>query len=375
MESACSNCGSCDFDSNAGHAVVCKSCGVVIDDAIIDGERDIFQANSKFHFYATKRKSNGLSSGLNTLDVLSSKYAVAPDLKEAAAILLKHIYSYKRFKTIKDVDVLAGCCLVHTLQNHDQHISLKSLCNDVQCSMKSAYKFSKLVKSHCAQQYATYKEGNSNSAISGENNDLDIKWIKTRIHQMFSDIELDIDKQELIKKAIALIKLGSACWLTTGRGMEGIIAAASFLCWKNMQAFEMNLKQFCTKLSMSYATVQCRASELKAMLTKLAQKIPSFTKKRVTGSNVLLFLDYILENSETLRNDLLDNEFTEEDINKKEYSEFRKIRSSTSKSTETPEEDNTNGLAEISDSEISSYIRSEREVQLKESLVKEYDIY
>lgn len=188
------------------------------------------------------------------------------------------------------------------------------------------------------------------------------------------------NKEELIKKTIALTKLASSCWLTDGRSLHNVIHACGYICWKSMNHDRQptSHERFCEDYSITYSKGGLRITEVRNLLVKLGQEIIKPVDVKVTKQNVHLYLNNILENSESLRNDLLQNEFTSDEIDKKEFSTFRKPVKKCKQTRNLPErekeidyKDDMNASdIEISDTEIASYIRSEEQIKVIMSLTK-----
>lgn len=301
--------------------------------------------------------------------MLSHKYSVSGHIKEKATDLLKKSYATKFFKHRAEIGVLAGCCLIHFMKQNNLYVTIVDLCKKLKCTKKIAFKYAKFLRAYLKKNPPVERVRSETEEMTFETK-LDFS---TRAFLESVKVE---NKDVLIKKTTALTKLAHACWLISGRSPEGVICACAFLCWKSMNPSCQNLsfKQFCMDFSIPYSKGLLRVAEIKNMLLKLGEKIPTLSKNYVTKKNVLFHLDYILDNSESLRNDLLPNEFTTEDVDKKEFSSFRKVFKKASKKKptlqmdKTYEDDMRASDIEISDTEISSYIRSDEQVKMIMSL-------
>ncbi|GBN59997.1 hypothetical protein AVEN_176186-1 [Araneus ventricosus] len=379
-ETPCQRCGEMDFEGQ-----VCRTCGAVADEFCFGSEFNVFGGDKMPKFVSwknNKKNSPGLDFGLAQLDVLCTKYGLSPDMKAETEDLLKRIYSSRSFARKQDVGILAGCCLIHIKQKHNQFISLNDISAKLNCPKKKVFKFSKVIKSFC-NDLKSSPETNCRElvTISEAANPINTsQMLESTVAKIFASV-VD-NKDEFISKTTALTKLACDCWLMSGRSPEGVITAAGYLCWKSINpgSKSLTLKQFCSDFSMPYSKSSPKVLEIKNMLLKLGKKIPSGSKNYVNGKNILFHLNYILENSVTLRNDLLTDTYKAEEIAKKEFSMYRKV-SSVAKETEVVSverrcdfQPNMNAPdVEISDSEIAKYIRSEKEVKLIKKLKEKYE--
>ncbi|CAL1293550.1 unnamed protein product [Larinioides sclopetarius] len=333
-------------------------------------------------FKNNKKNSPGLDFGMNQLEVLCTKYGLPSDMKVETEDLLKRIYSSKSFARKQDVGILAGCCLIHVKQKHNQFISLSDMSAKLNCPKKKVFKFSKVVKSFCSDSKSS-PEINCEELtdISETTNQISTSlMLESTVAKIFASVT--DNKDEFIRKTTALTKLACDCWLMSGRSPEGVITAAGYLCWKSINpgSKSLTLKQFCSDFSMPYSKSSPKVLEIKNMLLKLGKKIPSGSRNYVNEKNVLFHLNYILENSETLRNDLLTDTYKADEIAKKEFSMFRKVPT-VAKEVEVVSlerrcdiQPNMNAPdVEILDSEIAKYIRSEKEVKLIKKLKEKYE--
>ncbi|GFS71081.1 uncharacterized protein NPIL_144011 [Nephila pilipes] len=379
MASICLNCGESAFVVNAQEEQVCEACGTIVEDIQFGSEYNVYGTKNKPKLITSNKKQNsaGLSYGMNILENLSKTYMLSSDQKDEASSLLKDIHSKKSFARKQDVGVLAGCCLIHVLQKCNRFVSLTDICSKLQCPMKKAYKFSKVVKS-CTTTMKMDPVSNCDGAnVSNENNLEPSVILQSLIQELLSSFE--DRKEELITKTTSLVKLAYSCWIAPGRSPEGIISAAAYLCWKSMHPKQsMALSQFCSNFSLPYSKAKIRVGDLKGMLLKLGKKIPLFYKNSINEKNYLYHLNYILKNSEILRYDLLTKEFTEEEIDKKEFSMYRGVQITTVNNELVEKEGDFNPNecvdVEISDADISPYIRSEKEVDFIKKLKKKFDV-
>ncbi|GFW73946.1 transcription factor IIIB 50 kDa subunit [Trichonephila clavipes] len=381
MASVCQNCGESAFEVNAQEEQVCEACGTIVEDIHFGNEYNVYGSKTKPRLITSNKKQNsaGLTYGMNVLENLSKTYMLTSDKKNDASSLLKDIHSKKSFARKQDVGVLAGCCLIHVLQKQHRFISLTDLCSKLQCPKKKAFKFSKIVKSYCSSDTADSSNCDGVN-VSEEPSSLEPTVIlESLINQLLSSFEHK--KDELISKTTALVKLAYSCWIASGRSYEGVISAAAYLCWRSMHPRQsLSLNKFCSDFSLPYTKAKPRVGDLKNMLLKLGKKVPYFYKNSVNEKNYLFHLSYILKNSDILRYDLLTKEFTEEEINKKEFSMYRKVLPTTDKNeaVQVVKEEDFNPDkcedANISDAEISSYIRSKEEINCIKKLKEKFNV-
>ncbi|XP_035211062.1 transcription factor IIIB 50 kDa subunit-like [Stegodyphus dumicola] len=369
----CENCGEFAVDEDE---LVCKACGIVTDGNKFNPESNKFPkvfnqySTSRYHLKSSKykKKPENLVYGLDILKYLVREYSITPDVDNEIRELYNTAYSRRKCKCKEDVGVLAGCCLMQIQRKHGLFFSVQDLCGKLKCSKKKFYHILKFVKSFAGNENIESKHTSSEVDVNIE--------IPKHVKDMIPVLLIGIPEEErdiLIDKTTRLLKLAFSCWILTGRSPKGVIIAAAFLCWKSMHPSRKTfpLTKFCSMYSLSNSQATKRTSELKAALLKLAKNIPSYSENYVNEKNVTLHLDFILENSETLRNDLLTNEYLEEEINCKEYKSFRvqRIRPEREIGDNTQcDLDMRASDVEISDTEIESYLRSDEQVKLISSL-------
>ncbi|KAG8183160.1 hypothetical protein JTE90_029517 [Oedothorax gibbosus] len=371
------HCKHCRKDAIDEEDEVCHNCGVVSEGITIDNSYNKFSTETQatFQHYSKKKCTEGLGYGISMLDMLSLKYSVSGKIKSSASELLNNSYATRSFRRKADIGVLAGCCLIHYMKVNKIHVTIGDLCNKLNCTKKSVFKYSKFIKEYLNSQEECRDVKDIEPEEPVEVPMTFDEKVGYTVRSYLENVSVE-NKDVLVEKTIALTKLANSLWLISGRSTDAVICAASFLCWKSMNQRKQscNFQKFCKEFSLPYQKGMPRVKEIKDMLLKLGQNIPSFSKNYVNEKNVLFHLDYILQNSESLRNDLLPEEFTAEEVEKKEFSTFRKEFSRFSKteffpSAGTSYQDNMDASeVEISDTEISSYIRSDEQVEMMESL-------
>lgn len=363
---------------------VCESCGVVVEGIQLNNEISrtpytsiIPRTRNKFErcLKKTKPVPAALTHGLDCLKNLWHIFQIPQNREDEAANILKSAYKAKRFKRKEDFAVLAGCCL-YLFQKKHEFISLKEICAQLQCTRKKFSKMLNFLKSWASSKNidwsASGNEGwfsNGHLISDDEEEDIDLPTAAKYLIHVVCAKAPEAEKKLLLKKTGDLLKLANSCWLFTGRSPHSVVVACAFLCWKSMHLHQKrtSFSRFCSDFGIREPVAKVRIPELKELLLKLGRKIPSCTPNYVNESNLLFHLDTILDNSETFRNDLLADEFSEEAVNSKEFSTFRiPVKNPPRKIANTaityPEDMNASDI-EISDSEIESYIRKETQTQ------------
>ncbi|XP_015929400.1 transcription factor IIIB 50 kDa subunit [Parasteatoda tepidariorum] len=377
-------CKSCNEKAFDVEEQVCKACGIVCDDIQFGIECNKDLSFKPFQSTASRKpRAEALNHGIDAVDFLCHQFNITADVKMETLNLLKEIYASRRkvgksFKMKEDVGVLAGCCLLNIQRKHKLPVPINGFCSSLKCNKKKILKMTKVLQNYLIDNILSEEESEDyNQDISVVNSSVeDNESLESYTATLLSHAPEAI-KNELIQKTTTLAKLADSCWLLTGRSKLGVVSAAAYLCWKSMNPKnKLTLPGFCREYSLNVTKARSRVPELKDMLLKLGANIPSKTANYVTDKNIIFHLGYILENSESLRNDLLSDKFTTDAVNQKEFETFRDCYSKPKpvKLHVSSYADDMNASdIEISDTEIASYIRTDKQISLVQDLRNMYD--
>lgn len=374
MPKTCDHCGESAVEEDEQ---VCSSCGIVIDDITFGTEFTSFQrvrytplTRAGARILNKAKPKIGLTYGLSSLKNLCHVYSIPSETELELTEMLKNVYPSKRFKLKEDVGVLGGCCLFLLQRRNNQSIPINDICHQLDCTRRKFGYFLSFLKSWLAITHQNFllnpvEEGDGIFAQCQKKDRIADPDLPERAESLIPAVCIhasEEEKDKLMKKTVELVKLANSCWLFTGRSPHSVVVACAFLCWKSLNPHrkKSSFAKFCSALKIREPVAKLRIPEIKALLLKLGRKIPSYTKDYVNEDNFLFHLDTILENSETLRNDLLPDEFCQEEINCKEFDSFRfppkRIPRKIPESAVTYDSDMNASDIEISDSEIESYI-------------------
>lgn len=111
--------------------------------------------------------------------------------------------------------------------------------------------------------------------------------------------ELAENSKDLTKRTVALVELAADSWIVTGRRPVPIMMAATYLAWQSLKPnkyrLSFTLSKFCQIAKMkSLRPALKRITEIKEVLCKLANEIPWLTQT-VTPESVLQQVEDILK--------------------------------------------------------------------------------
>lgn len=307
------------------------------------------------------------------LDNLCHINNIPSRLKAEVTDLFKLIVSTRHFKQREDAGTTVACCLFLIQRRYKEAITITTLCKQAQCTKGKFSFFLKYLKSCLSsnEKFEQFAYILDNTAIECTEQDSEEKVADTieSLIRVVCDKAKNGEKAELMEKTAALVKLADSCWLLTGRSPRGVVVASAYLCWKSMHYSKSHIRKtsypkFCKELGIREPLARLRIPELQDLLVKLGKHIPSFCKNFVNEKNVFFHLNTILEQSESLRNELFPHEYTKEEVAAVEFSNFRYPPLNN-----TPRAESTTNVQydpdmhasdiEISDSEIELYLISD----------------
>lgn len=356
---------------------VCKSCGIVVEGVTLSSAecfvtKSVFTpfTKSEARLHQKKSKPIPLLHGLKVLDNLCHVNNIPSfsSLKAEITALFKLVISVRKFGVKEDAGAAVACCLFLLLRKDKQTIPINTLCKQVPCAKRKFSYYLKFLKSCLSgnEKFKQYSFILNYSAYDGIQKDEVPNIVPSLIHEVCEKAETE-EKAQLIDKTSALVKLAYSCWLYTGRSPRSIVVASAFLSWKSMLRMRKNISfsKFCETLEIREPIAKVRIPELKALLLKLGKMLPSRTENYVNENNLLFHLNTILENAESLRNDLLPDSHTYNEVEAAEFSNFRypsinrHPRKEASDAVHYDSDMNASDI-EIPDSEIESYLVSDK---------------
>lgn len=410
----CLACGSSNIVEDQLYAQshsVCADCGSVLTEGTL--ANDSFGGSDVSYSYTTQRSKKpcpNLRKGIQQLKALCRALNVKSEIEKSSIAYFDQLYNHQRFISVslKQKDILAGCCVLISCRMFNWPITMGTIAYLTYVNPESlgpVYKdalkvldvcvpplnYSDIIEAHC-QEY--------------------------KITSEHVPEELAANLRDLTKRALSLVELAAETWIVTGRRPVPVMMAATYLSWQSLRPTKLRqkitLEKFCqiAKVDKNRPAMK-RVSEMKRMLCKFGNGIPWKTQE-VTPNNVVQHVEDILN----YRFTLLRNALTSyEDSVKVELQQCNsKIipegKSSTAEESCTAESDpqahdpsvssdDTNwgkrvpfappcvvkvkkrkreqsnqmevtGNEEISDSEISLYIRTPQEVR---NIVKNQELF
>ncbi|XP_070539678.1 transcription factor IIIB 50 kDa subunit-like [Ptychodera flava] len=304
MSRKCPQCGegTVERDEHYSHdQVVCTSCGTVIEEQSFQSETGTLGTFAFFDGTAPSSKVNrsmrqdlsgliprGKLTGINHVTDLSKKLRVPPEVKEGAISHFKYAYdAYFRHHTTRRKFILSGCCLYVACRQQDYPVTIKDMCQLLDCSKPEFNAVLKLLSSELDIQ--------ASSASLMEVVDPTLKKYGLADHSF-------------IEKTKKLVELVESSWISCGRNAELAVLAAAYLIWKTTVGSTKRggtYTQFCKKHDMEVnQTALKRVSELESLLVKLAEKLPWVNKDVLNSKTVTKYLDDILSHRFTLESSI-----------------------------------------------------------------------
>ncbi|XP_054724504.1 transcription factor IIIB 50 kDa subunit-like isoform X2 [Uloborus diversus] len=377
----CEKCGEMDMEEDQ----ICHSCGFCVDEWTF--QTDVFlpkeQRKSSAHngfgpprlYLKNKKSKSGLQSpsfkyGMDVLENLCRIYTITKEQQTDIESLFQGAYFARNYRHRKAIEAMVGCCVNQVLNINNVSASLTDLCSKLKCDKKTFFRSKRYF-----DNWYTHRSVNETS--SGALSTPDRKFqelilptsVESHVYSLFINLN-DKDKPVLVEKTKQLVKLANACWLCEGRNPYNVVVACAFLCWKslNLGRRRTTFQEFYSELSLSGPSraskaYDARISEITNVLLKLGGKIPTYSNNSITKKNVLYYLDYILENFETLCNDLF-KVMSQEAMDQEKYTMFRNKPSKktlTAPPESIEEYDSDKEEEPLDDEEISSYLLTSKQ--------------
>lgn len=375
--------------------VVCADCGSVLSEGRLANDR--FGGSDVSFSYTTqqsKKPCPNLKKALQRLRAVCRVLRVSSEIEQLSRTYFDQAYNHERFiyVSLAKKEVLACCCVLISCRMFNWPITMGTIAylvdTDSDCLLP-VYQ-------------DTLKALNVSVPALSVRDVMEAHCQEYKITSAHVQEELACDINELTKRALALVELAAESWIVTGRRPVPIMMAATYLSWQSLQPTKlrqkMTLEKFCqiAKVDKNRRALK-RVSEIKEMLCKLGNEIPWETGK-ITPDNVVQQVDDILNHRFALLRNALKSYEDSPSIDLQQSDTKVKTESSTVKteqqahsvgdSCDEPnwgksvlfappcvvnpkkrkrEQSNqmeVTGDEEISDSEISSYIRTPQEVRI-----------
>ena len=386
MSKLCKSCGSKELEMNDG-CLVCTECGVInsSQNDFADDPVQQLTTNDKLFSKQTVHSSihNKLPTttparkfGIKLAETIAANYNFTGDMKKNLMLIYKKSMNHKTFFNCSKKEILAGVCSYVTMMNYDMPIAIEYICDAIGCD---GYEFGRIYNLFI-NAFPQHKP--------------QAKPIEELVPQIISDNHFDKEEiNQLEKRVIDIICLERVCWLVEGRSPILLINAASYLAWKSIKPndrFKVGFTEFCQLIGMQYVkTISERVKELTAAMIKLANQMPSvkYSSIKINKKNVVFYIDYIVKYPNSLiydlKNDIkngLDQSFSFENVEMANDNETiswmesfkqpnldRKRKHSVDSndvSLESEKGNDDDEDPEISDTEIESYLRLDKEVKM-----------
>uniref|UniRef100_A0A8C6SZ75 Transcription factor IIIB 50 kDa subunit n=1 Tax=Neogobius melanostomus TaxID=47308 RepID=A0A8C6SZ75_9GOBI len=401
----CRCCGSSNIvedDLYAQSQSVCADCGTVCSEGRL--ANDPVGGSVVSYSYTTqqsKKPCPNLIKGLHRVQALCRVLRLNSEIEKSSQTYFNQACNHESFIFVRltKKEALAGCCVLISCRMYNWPITAGTI----------AY----LVDTDPASLFRVYLEAVKTLNISVPAPSVsDVIEAHCQAYKITSEHvpeELAADTKELTKRALALVELAAESWIVTGRRPVPIMMAATYLSWQSLQPTKlrqkMTLEKFCqlAKVDKNRPATK-RVSEMKEMLCKLGNELPWKTRE-ITPHNVVQQVEDILNYRFALLRNALKSyadssnadppQFDIKEIPESEHSlktesctvETEQQAHSATDSCDEPnwgkrvlfappcvvnakkkkrEQSNqleVTGDEEISDSEISSYIRTPQEVR------------
>lgn len=385
-------CGSSNIvedDLYAQSQFVCADCGSVLSEGRL--ANDPFGGSDVSFGYTTqqpKKPCPNLKKALQRLRALCRVLRVNSEIEQSSRTYFDQAYNHERFihVSLTKKEVLAGCCLLISCRMFNWPVTMSTI----------AY----LIETDSDSVLPVYQEAlkalNVSVPALSVSDVMEAHCQEYKITSEHVPEELACDLKELTKRALALVELAAESWIVTGRRPVPIMMAATYLSWQSLQPTKlrqkMSLDKFCQIAKVDKnRTAAKRVSELKEMLCKLGNVIPWETQE-ITPNNVVQQVEDILNHRfALLRNALKSYEDSPgadlQDSDTKVKTELCTLETAPDscdepnwgkgvlfappcvvnpkkRKREQSNQIEVTGDEEISDSEISSYIRTPQEVRI-----------
>lgn len=304
---------------------------------------------------------------LQIVEYLCAKYHFTQHMTEEAIAKWKEISTNNRFiaTSIPTKTILSAVCIYITLLQNGKPITITQICHGIDCSIECIGNKFRKVLNDVMKSFPLYK--------------IESIPIEDLVEVTLSECEVSDDEREaLIKRVKEIIWILRKFGLIEGRSPVHIIFGSAFIAWKSLRAnirSKIKLTEFCNTVNIDYKnTISKRVTELMHALKQMASKIPIKKDFIFSKNNIAIHLEDILEYKNSLFFDVIQQNQNIPKDNSTEVSldsmnafkrklcenEFSGIESKVKEEMDE----------EISDTEIESYIRSEKEVKLIKKLKK-----
>ncbi|XP_054163801.1 transcription factor IIIB 50 kDa subunit-like [Oppia nitens] len=310
----------------------------------------------------------------NLVNVLVSNLSLGSNIRDQSVTIYKELVAdVFRCASKSTKSILAAICVYLTLLKEHNPVTIGHMCNTIGCASSDFNKVYNQVitkfPQHRPQQMS----------------------IESLVPVTLSEATFDSTERKILEEKVCkILQLLRECWLIEGRTPCHIIYAASYLAWKSIKQYErrkVKLTDYCRLIGIEYKhTTSERVTELVKAIERLATHLPKH-KRNVNKYNISTVLDEVLtyqsslvfDYNQQIKQNLAANGMTfgKEDnpnVKSNEWCDVfkRKIRLPNTSETNSQKIsfDSNKSDEEISDTEIESYLRTDKEVKVIKKLKK-----
>ena len=229
--------------------------------------------------YITK----GKASGINTVQDISSRLSLRPDLTDQAVSLYEKLYLHEsiKFTSISLKDTLGVCCVYTIARENGVKVTLKTLFSLFPVKRKWFTRALRLIKSIRSKP-------------------LFHQTVSSLHEHILSGGKFSLGLLGKIKKLVDVCEKG---FVTQGRDHTNVVVGAAYLVWvsEDIPARKrLTLRKFCSQHHLPYTRhCQTMKNEVEELLATLASQLP-WRNAPVEKDNVVYYLDNVIKFSETL---------------------------------------------------------------------------
>lgn len=293
----------------------------------------------------------------NWLKRAATQFAMEPVMLERAVNLFNQNVS--RQVLSRQLAIAAACCY-QVLRENGRSVSLPTLAKSSQCSGKELRK-----------ALRTITKGMSDGMAP------------MRLEDLLPEAVQALDPSErsqVMARATALLGPLRRCWFLEGRPPRCLLPSLVFTAWKSLDVGRTytSYKAFCQQHGLNpRESVVVVTRALNHVLVRLAKQLPWLKNDKVNVSMVTAYVADIVRYSASLALDATNEvcgtapgELTAVERSAAIFQTFRKPPRRCCPVQSDPPAVDCNGEGDISDSEISGYIRNEEEIRAVQKIIE-----
>lgn len=364
-------------ESGDGVSQVCTACGVVVDTAPLctvaatgPDNGSSFVADTiglalcrggrngpELRSVLTENRQANRRQCHDWLKRAATQFSMDPVMLERATNLFNKNASRQLLS--RQLAIAAACCY-QVLRENGRSVSLLTLAKSSQCTGKELHKALRAIT-----------KGMSEGMAPMQLQDL----LPEAVQSLAAD-----ERPQVVARATALLGPLRRCWFLEGRTPRCLVPSLVFTAWKSLDASRTytTYRAFCQKHGLTpLQTVLGTVRALNSVLLRLAKQLPWLKDSKVTASTVTAHVADIVRYSASLALDATNEvcgtaqgELTPVEQSAAIFHTFRKPPRRRWPDASDQTAADCNGEGEISDSEISSYIRNEEEVRAVQRILE-----